>query len=145
MGMMASVLDVAQYILRKHGPMSTWKLQKLAFYAQAWHSVWADHPLFADRYEAWANGPVSPALYEKHRGFFTISEISGRGPDSLSDDEKTSVDVVIEFYGKYNGQQLSDLTHSENPWKNARSGLAPGERCNEEITVESMAEYYGSL
>jgi uncharacterized phage-associated protein len=32
---MASVHDVASYILHKTGSISTWKLQKLAYYSQA--------------------------------------------------------------------------------------------------------------
>ena len=39
---MASVLDVAEYILRKSGPMTAWKLQKLVYYSQAWSLVWDD-------------------------------------------------------------------------------------------------------
>jgi len=61
-GEMANVRDVAQYILGKVGQTSTWKLQKLVYYSQAWHSVWEDEPLFDAGIEAWANGPVCPEL-----------------------------------------------------------------------------------
>ena len=37
---MASVYDVAAYILEKQGAMTTWKLQKLVYYSQAWSLVW---------------------------------------------------------------------------------------------------------
>jgi hypothetical protein len=40
---------------------------------------------------------------------------------------------------------LSNLTHQEDPWINARRGLAPGEKGEREITHAAMAEYYGSL
>jgi uncharacterized phage-associated protein len=33
---MASVLDVAQYILNRQGMMTTMKLQKLVYYVMAW-------------------------------------------------------------------------------------------------------------
>jgi hypothetical protein len=33
----------------------------------------------------------------------------------------------------------------EDPWRNARKGLGPDEVGNREITLASMAEYYGSL
>ncbi len=33
---MATVHDVAAYILEKRGPMTTMKLQKLVYYSQAW-------------------------------------------------------------------------------------------------------------
>ena len=45
---MASVHDVAAYILREQGAMSTWKLQKLVYYSLAWHLVWDDEPLFEE-------------------------------------------------------------------------------------------------
>jgi hypothetical protein len=37
------------------------------------------------------------------------------------------------------------MTHQENPWLEARRGLAPGERGYREISHAALAEYYGSL
>ena len=55
--MPATAHDVAAFILREYGrPMSTMKLQKLGYYAQAWHLAWEGVPLFDDNIEAWANG-----------------------------------------------------------------------------------------
>jgi len=42
-------------------------------------------------------------------------------------------------------QWLSDLTHQEDPWCNARAGIPDGERGSQEIRHAAMAEYYGSL
>ena len=68
---MATVHDVAAYILEHHGPMTAMKLQKLVFtYSQAWSLVWDEQALFPERIEAWANGPVVPALYDQHRRRF---------------------------------------------------------------------------
>ena len=44
---MASVFDVAAYILHRAGTMTAMKLQKLVFYSQAWSLVWDEKPLFA--------------------------------------------------------------------------------------------------
>jgi len=142
----ASVFDVAQYILDKQGPMTTWKLQKLCYYSQAWSLVWDDVPLFKERIEAWANGPVVPALYEKHRGQFTISRIGGH-PEALDKNQRETIDAVLATYGDKPSQWLSELTHAEAPWQNARTraGLSLGERGNSEITLDDMAEYYGGL
>ena len=65
--------DVAAYILREQGPMSPWKLHKLLYYAQAWHLTWEGEPLFHDEIQAWAGGPVVPALYPLHRGIYRVS------------------------------------------------------------------------
>ena len=69
---MCSIVDVADYILEKYGTMTTMKLQKLAFYSQARALVVNGMPLFDEDSEAWANGPVSPALYALHKGRFLV-------------------------------------------------------------------------
>jgi uncharacterized phage-associated protein len=139
-------IDAADYILQKLGRMSAMKLQKLMYYSQVWTLVWTEKPLFLDRIEAWANGPVVPSLYQKHRGCFRIPKaFFGGEPSRLSDDQRDAVKRVLDFYGSKDPQWLSNLTHIESPWKEARMGLKPGERGNNAISMESMLEYYSSL
>jgi len=143
---MANVFDVAKYILQQTGEITAIKLQKLVYYSQAWSLVWDEKPLFPERIEAWANGPVVPELYQVHKGAFAVNEaMFGGEPKNLTKDEKETIDAVIKTYGDKPSQWLSDLTHIEEPWKNAREGLQMGERGNREISLASMAEYYGSL
>lgn len=142
---MANVHDVAAYILRKHAPMTAMKLQKLVYYSQAWSLVWDEKPLFSQRIEAWANGPVAPDLYDLHRGIFQVAAWARGNKDALTADEKETVEIVLSFYGDKSSQYLSDLTHKEDPWRDARVGLPPGARGTNEITLSAMAEYYGSL
>lgn len=137
--------DVAAYILQKKGAMTSWKLQKLVYYSQAWSLVWDEQPIFDERIEAWANGPVSPDLYQQHRGKFIVAEIKSGVPDMLTKDEQETVDAVLGYYGDMHPQELSDLTHSEAPWIDARGGLPPGANCQNEITQEAMAAYYEAL
>ena len=140
-----SVLDVAAYILKMLGPMTTWKLQKLVYYSQAWSLVWDDDALFPEEIKAWANGPVVPELYAKHRGAYRVSTIQGGDADALNPNQRETVNVVIQDYGDKSPQWLSDLTHMEDPWKNARKGVPSGERGEEIIRKHDIAEYYGSL
>lgn len=144
---MADVFDVAEYILEQAGPMSTWKLQKLVYYSQAWSLVWDNERLFDDEIQAWANGPVVPALYKAHRGRFQIGAHQlGRGDSShLRDYERETINAVIHFYGDKSAQWLRDLTHAEAPWIAAREGLAPGDRGKRAVSTDLMGEYYGSL
>lgn len=143
---MATIKDTAAYILEKAGSMTAMKLQKLCYYSQAWSIVWDDEPLFQERFEAWVNGPVSPVLYTAHRGAFRVGpgEISG-DPKALTFEQQRTVDAVITYYGKYEPHQLSDLTHAEKPWQEARRGLRADERGDREITVDAMDSYYRSL
>lgn len=142
----ASSADVARFILEKLGPMSAMKLQKLVYYCQAWSLVWDERPLFPEKIKAWANGPVVTSLYGQHKGKFEVraADISGDA-SNLDGMGRDTVLGVIRFYGDKSAQWLSELTHQEAPWKNARAGLKPGERGNAEIKLSSMAEYYGSL
>ncbi len=143
------MFDVASYILASAGEMTAMKLQKLVYYAQAWSLVWLEKPLFEERIEAWSGGPVVPVLYQRHRGQFKVDHtmFSDGDPDRLNPEDQAAIRTVIEFYGKHTAQWLSDLTHLEQPWINARerAHAAPGDACHEEITQADMAEYYGGL
>lgn len=142
---MASVHDVAAYILGRQGLMTAMKLHKLAYYSQAWVLVWEGRPLYPERIEAWANGPAVPELYHVHRGTYEVSEWPRGDASALTAEEREAVDAVLDDYGDLPAQSLSDLTHDEDPWLLARVGLEPLERGNHEITLSSMEEYYGSL
>ena len=61
------------YVLKKQGPMTTWKLHKLLYYIQAWSLVWDDDVMFDDEIEAWSYGPVVASLYPLHKGMYKLS------------------------------------------------------------------------
>ncbi len=142
-----SVFDVAAYILAARGRMSTWKLQKLCYYSQAWSLVWDEEPLFREKIEAWANGPVIPDLYRQHQGRFYVSSMKKGDPSKLNPDQRETVDVVLEGYGDMAGSELRTLTHREPPWRDTRraAGLKIGERGSATITHNRMYEYYSGI
>ena len=144
---MATVYDVAKFIVDRCGPMSAMKLQKLVYYSQAMSLVWDDVPLFDDDFEAWAKGPVCRALYNAHKGMYMIMDSSFLDfycPDTnrLSKENKETISAVVDGLKDYAPYQLSDMTHKEDPWKNARGGCPPGAWCENVITKEAMLEYY---
>jgi uncharacterized phage-associated protein len=145
---MAYAVDVAKYILEQAGAMPAMKLQKLVYYSHAWHLVWEDRPMISEVVEAWANGPVVRSLYATHRLQFMVDASNFSGDASrLTPEERTSVDAVLSFYGARSAHELSELTHREDPWRDARTraGLGAGDRGTERITDAEMAEYYGGL
>ncbi len=143
---MANVFDTAKYILEKSGTMSTMKLQKLCYYAQAWSLVWDDKPLFDEDFQAWANGPVCSELFFKTKGRFSVSASDETGGDeNLTENQKDTIDKVFEYYGKHDAQWLSQLTHMEDPWIKARKDVPLGLGCSNVISKESMAMYYGGI
>lgn len=143
---MASVFDVAKYILVRKGRMSTMKLQKLCYYSQAWSLVWDDAPLFDEDFCAYVNGPVCRELFNETKGRFSVEANDEPGDiRELTDAQRETIDAVLAHYGDKDAQWLSQLTHLEQPWILARNGLPAREPCSAVISKESMAEYYGSL
>lgn len=145
---MVTVYDVARYILSCKGSMTTMKLEKLVYYSQAWSLAWDGVPLFDDDFQAWANGPVCPALFKSHKGKFIVSEADYThlgDKDKLGEEAVETINAVLDYYGDKSPQWLSDLTHQERPWKEARQGVPTGERSENIVSKEVMQEYYGGL
>lgn len=144
---MPTVHDVAAYILSERGEMTTMKLQKLCYYAQGWSLAWDSEPLYLDSIEAWANGPVTVDLYRAHRGQFRVGpdDLTLGDPDNLTGDQKDTIDAILDAYGHLSGQQLSDRTHSERPWLEARGTTPDGERSSTLVELESMQDFFGGL
>lgn len=144
---MVSVFDVAKYILSKKSPITAIKLQKLVYYCQAWSLVWLGEQLFKEDIEAWANGPVVKELFKNYRGEYEIRKMSPfkGNPRNLSDVQRETIDDVLKFYGDKDSQWLSDLTHMEKPWIEARKGIPSGARSDRKISLEVMKEYYSNL
>lgn len=142
---MLSVFNVAAYILETKGKMTTMKLQKLVYYCQAWSLAWDNRPLFREPIEAWINGPVVRELFQQTRGTYQISEMNLGDVRKISGRNKRTIDAITEFYGNESPDRLIALTHSENPWKNARKGYEVYELSAKEITRDSMKKYYREL
>lgn len=144
---MANVFDVARYILKKKGPLNTVKLQKLVYYCQAWSLVWDEKPIFREQIQAWANGPVVPSLFRHHKGQFNVraEDFPNGNCQNLTTSEKETIDGVLKHYGNRTTQWLVDLTHLEEPWRNARGNCPRGESCTNIITHGSIMEYYSGL
>jgi uncharacterized phage-associated protein len=125
------------------GAVEALKLQKLVYYCQAWHLAWSGSPLFRQNFQAWANGPVCRELYDAHYRQYLVLP-GGIVGQPLTRAERSTVDRVLDFYGGMTPQQLSDLTHSEEPWIAARraEGASDGDRCEAPIDNTEMMNYY---
>ncbi|HFR4168437.1 TPA: Panacea domain-containing protein [Bacillus cereus] len=145
-----SVSQVANYFLnrsqndsRPSTDVTHLKLQKLAYYAQAWHVTILRRRLFAERIEAWVHGPVSPDLYSEYR-HYGYQSIYGNilGESQFNEQTLGVLNAVWITYGDKDAKELEKLTHSEEPWKLARGNMPATMYGNNEISVEGMANYY---
>ena len=139
---MVNIFDVAKYILHTHGgEISTMKLQKLCYYAQAWTLVWTKKPLFEEDFLRWDNGPVCRELFNEHKGRFVISEqdISEKlfSGNEFSYKEMEYIEQILDELARHTGAQLSDMTHQEDPWlKTAKDEI---------IDKKAIEKYYSEM
>lgn len=149
-----SVHDIADFFLLQVDQnagdcISNLKLQKLCYYAQAWHLALFDTSLFCERIEAWAHGPVIPSLYHRFKsykwGAITPSDVITDPYSVFTRQQIKHVSDVWDKYGGMSGTTLERLTHLEGPWKKAYGNTPRGGSCNQEITRESMTTYYRGL
>ncbi|MDT3440658.1 MULTISPECIES: Panacea domain-containing protein [unclassified Pseudofrankia] len=143
--MAENVDDVAAYLLERRGAMRTARLQKLVYYAQAWHL--ADHRehLFEDDIEAWMNGPVVRRLYDRHRGRREASGWPAGDPRRLGPRARDAVERILRSYGPLPEGELSRIVRTEPPWRLARAGRLVARRSAKVIDPTVMADYYGRL
>jgi len=134
------------------------KLQKILYYIQSWHvAKFNKHTLFNELPEAWVNGPVYRSVYNMYKqNFYRTSPIllkiaENQAETILSikkdelDVEKEQIEVIhtiTKFYASFEEQQLVLMTHTDAPWNIARIGFDDFERCNKDITADSMYEFY---
>jgi uncharacterized phage-associated protein len=134
------------------------KLQKLLYYIQSWHIVKFEKDILFDTMpEAWVNGPVYRPIYDKYKSTFfrnanfpnSFNEetLSKKISDcllklNLSEDKQKLVFSVLDVYGRLSDERLVLMTHSEEPWNEARRGLSPIERSEKKISADTVFDYY---
>lgn len=138
-----TLYDIAFYILKKQkaggrgrgGGMEMIRLHRLLYYIQAWSLVWTAgaetekeaQGLFAERIEAWHNGPVIPALNRLHRQVhlpILARDVARAIPkpsiSRISPDAKVIIDKVLSYYGPLDMEALDELIRTEKPWAKIR-------------------------
>lgn len=151
---MISINKLADYIITKLSEggeeLNNLKLQKLAYYCDAWHLAFFDKKLVDVNFQAWIHGPVSRELYDRFsfsKSLYSDISLEDRSPDFQMEFESsyaTHIDTILEAYGKFSGAQLEEMTHREKPWIEARKGYRPSQRCEEVLDSAVIRDYYKS-
>lgn len=139
-----TIYDVANYFLAKEN-MNHKKLQKLCYYAYVWHYTFYEERLFEERFQAWIHGPVAPSLYKKY-SHFSWKEIEATefvSPAILENENVLGLlKEVYENYEELTGEELEFLSQEEEPWLEARKGLASHEACHNWLQDEVIYHFY---
>lgn len=142
--------------LRRASDLQHLKLQKLLYYIQAWHLTMFDEPLFEEDFQAWLHGPVLPSVWDKFKdldrplagiNLKTVTRDDAKAAEKtvqslLVPDQIQLIDDVLKEYGPVSGYDLELLTHSEDPWMNARKGVPPLAPSKKKISKEDMRTFY---
>jgi uncharacterized phage-associated protein len=143
---MITAQDVADYIIwssHEAGSfISNLKLQKLLYYVQAWHLAVFRRPLFPEKFQAWLRGPAIPEIYQRYQSYRWRNIDEEVKPPDLDARTVGLLEEVLEEYGPLDARRLEQLTRNEDPWIEARPGIAEDEPSTATINEETMGAFY---
>lgn len=136
---MERIIDVAQYIYDEYKQQSgevidEMKLHKLLYLSQRESLAITNEPLFPEAFEGWKYGPVSKEV----RALYTEDGMYYEDRRPLSAEATYIVKNVILQYGGLASWKLSEISHKEISWRNARKDLAPGENGNRPLSIDDI-------
>jgi len=145
------LLTVISYVFHTMQEVTPLTLQKLLYYIQGFSYALCGHEMFSEDCEAWVHGPVYHKVYDMFRDFryspiddarFSILK---EKEATLSDQEKQVIDLVLSTFGMYGGKVLEEITHNEDPWRDARKGYDVMEHGNDIVSKASIKSYFDKV
>ncbi|MEZ0180417.1 Panacea domain-containing protein ['Camptotheca acuminata' phytoplasma] len=96
-------------------------LQKIIYYAHAFHLINYKKKLINSTLEAWFYGPVFHELYIEFckYSYKPVKKTKKGNAKKISGEIKISIDKILEKYGHVPDTELTDKTNSEEPWLSA--------------------------
>ena len=135
---MDRIIDVAAYTIKKYKEISAeqldeMKLHRLLYFTQRESFAITGAPAFEGVFEGWKFGPVCREV----RNAYCNGEILVKTND-ISDTLKYIVNNIILEYGSLASWKLSELSHKDSSWQNARVGLSPDENGDVQIKLDDI-------
>lgn len=139
-------------------PVTPMKLIKLVYIAHGWQLGITGQPLFEDTVEAWQYGPVVPSVYHAFKKFGN-KQITSKATEldiedwceieireDMASSEEDLLQRIWDVYGKFNGIQLSNMTHkSGTPWDQVWNEQGGCECESTPIPGHLIKRYYKNL
>jgi uncharacterized phage-associated protein len=109
--------------------------------------------LIKDEFQAWVHGPVSVkvwiALKDKANVHDSIAVKPEQKPDlikalreQVTKEQLKLIDDLLGSFGKKTSFELEALTHEEQPWIEARRGVAPNQKSKTTLSKKTMKAFY---
>lgn len=139
---MLNATIIGQYFLSKNIELTDIQIQKLVYYAYSWFMVKNNGTkIFEERPQAWIHGPVFRTLFDSMKDYKKF--LNDKGYEEIENNIKEFLNIIYDIYGKFSGNELEKMTHSEMPWIKARNGLRPYEFSQNVILDEDIIKCYG--
>ncbi|PSH68538.1 hypothetical protein CU102_12290 [Phyllobacterium brassicacearum] len=140
---------LADYLLaetRERGEVITpLKLQKLMFYADAWHLALHDVDITQEKFKAWVHGPVLISQYHRFKEYRWMPITKEVVRPEVEEALKLHLDEIIDIFGSESAVALERMTHKETPWLEARGDLPADEVCENYISKATTKQFYRDL
>lgn len=137
---------ISQVDVNTGDTLSHLKLQKLVYYAQAWHFAVFDKVLFDEPILAWKSGPVTLSIHDRLDAAFSHGSISKYDVKlELVDFDENAMLILTDvniLYGERGGPYLTKLVKTEHPWSNARMTLKITSDLSAVISLQDMKTCY---
>ena len=135
---MARIIDVAAYIIRQYHAVTDenldeMKLHKLLYLTQRETIAETGEPAFDEVFEGWKYGPVSRDV----RDVYADGKIIVPTKEIPAELQYIVNNVVFE-YGLLASLELSELSHKDSSWQNARKGLDPDENGDVPLNLDDI-------
>ncbi|MBP5591111.1 DUF4065 domain-containing protein [bacterium] len=135
---MARIIDVAAYIIRQYHAVTgenldEMKLHKLLYFTQRETIAETGEPAFDEVFEGWKYGPVSRDV----RDVYADGKIIVPTKEIPAELQYIVNNVVFE-YGLLASLELSELSHKDSSWQNARKGLDPDENGDVPLNLDDI-------
>ncbi|HEU0054226.1 MAG TPA: type II toxin-antitoxin system antitoxin SocA domain-containing protein [Longimicrobium sp.] len=146
---MTSADAVADYLLalarRRGEPVGNLKLQRLLYYAQAWHLGRFGAPLFPEPVEAWLTGPVVPTVFHRFRPHGVHPLPPTRAVVDLPPETAAFLDGIARDYLEIDEYELDRMTCAEAPWQRARRATGEGDDVRPALSEAEMRAFFAPL
>jgi uncharacterized phage-associated protein len=114
------------------------KVQKLLYYAQGHYLARYGKPLFSNKIEAWAHGPVVPAIYAEMKYSKSLKPSPDYDWSVIDRDTTEFLAGIWDAYGQFSAWKLRNMSHATAPW---RDRFTPDEK-HTVIPTDAIKRYF---